>query len=168
MSPPVPGLDVPSAELGQDGFPGNGSPSSSLGWGPWGQRDWGHHPVPLSCAGGAEEGSAQAWGAKKEQSRVRQEGPRYPADLHSVGCLLHLLPESVSFGSRWLQVAGQARGFHRLLPPAGGQGSLRAVTTPQSPQRPPRSPGLSSTESSWDLEPTPNPNSPHPHRMYKM
>lgn len=64
-----------------------------------------------------------------------QEEPQYPADLHSVGCLLHLLPESVGFGARGLQVAGQPRGLHRLLPPAGGTGTVSAAATSQRPCR---------------------------------
>lgn len=48
---------------------------------------------------------------------IPSPGRQYPANLHSVCRLLHLLPESIGFGSRWLQVARQPRGLCRLLPP---------------------------------------------------
>lgn len=53
MSLTVPGLDVPSAELCQDGFPGNGRLSSSSGMQRMGTEELGmsrlageHHPMP--------------------------------------------------------------------------------------------------------------------------
>lgn len=90
----------------------------------------------------------KAAGFLRSKVSLSQQGaaPRYPADLHSVGRLLHLLPQSVSFGARGLQVAGQTRGLGRLLPPAerrqschGGMGTCaeqclepRATTLPRA------------------------------------
>lgn len=81
---------------------------------------------------------------------IPSPGQQYPANLHSVRCLLHLLPESIGFGTRRLQVARQPRGLCRLLPPVdtgpcqwdtGDTQSLRAASGPSA--RPQWSPGLS-------------------------
>lgn len=42
---------------------------------------------------------------------------RYPANLHAVGRLLHLLSERICFGPSWGKITGVTRGLAWLLPP---------------------------------------------------
>lgn len=63
--------------------------------------------------------------SKSKQETFIQRGGSYPAYLHSVCGFLHFFPEGISFGTWWLQVAGQTWRFGGLLPPCGKQGRKR-------------------------------------------
>lgn len=59
------------------------------------------------------------------------ECARYPADLHAIGRLLHLLSERICFGPGWGKIGRVTGGLAWLLPPMDKESKGHSETTNQ-------------------------------------